>query len=110
MTRVELKHGKLREVPDSRHEIPCDLVLLAMGFTGVERIPLLQQLGVSPDDRGNIPSNAGVTQAPGVFVAGDASRGASLVVWALREGRDVAAKVNAYLGVKIPSLTQGAAE
>lgn len=99
VVRVELKHGQIREIADSQHEIPCDLVLLAMGFTGVEKLPMLSQLGVTIDGRGNLVAGA---SAPGVFVAGDASRGASLVVWALREGRDIAAKVNAFLAPPTP--------
>jgi glutamate synthase (NADPH/NADH) small chain len=73
-------------------------VLLAMGFVGPERSPLLEQLGVELDARGNIardPSYA--TSVPGVFVAGDAGRGQSLIVWAIAEGRACAAAVDTWL-------------
>ena len=69
-----------------------------MGFTGPERGPLLEQLGVALDERGNIVRDAHYhTSVPGVFVAGDAGRGQSLIVWAIAEGRAAAAAVDAYL-------------
>jgi glutamate synthase (NADPH/NADH) small chain len=86
-----------REIPGSETVIPADLVLLAMGFTGPEK-PLLQQLGVKVDDRGNVWTDATrMTSVPGVFAAGDMSRGQSLVVWAIREGRSAAQHVDRYL-------------
>jgi glutamate synthase (NADPH) small chain len=67
-------------------------VLLAMGFTGPERGPLLEQLGVELDERGNVRRDGTTRPAcPGVFVAGDAGRGQSLIVWAIAEGRAAAA-------------------
>jgi glutamate synthase (NADPH/NADH) small chain len=79
-------------------EIPCDLVLLAMGFVGPERQGLLGDLGVALDARGNVVTDAGgATTVPRVFAAGDASRGQSLVVWAIADGRRVAAGVDAFL-------------
>ncbi|HEU4533550.1 MAG TPA: glutamate synthase subunit beta [Polyangiaceae bacterium] len=78
--------------------LPCDLALLAAGFVGVEPLPLWSQLGLQPDERGRIPADPdGRTSQPGVFAAGDATRGASLVVWAIAEGRRVAASVGAFL-------------
>ena len=95
--RVQLQGGKLVDVPDSTFEIPCDLLLLAMGFVGPVRTGLLEQLGVALDARGNIAAPDGCTSVPGVFAAGDAVRGASLVVWAIAEGRKVAERVDAFL-------------
>ncbi|MBW5482193.1 glutamate synthase subunit beta [Streptomyces bambusae] len=82
--------------------IPADLVLLALGFSGAERAGGLRgQLGLELDDRGNLARDAGFAaaggRAPGVFVAGDAGRGQSLVVWAIAEGRSAAAAVDRYL-------------
>jgi glutamate synthase (NADPH/NADH) small chain len=77
--------------------IPCELALLAMGFLGPER-GLASQLGLTLDVRGNIRTDAtGATNVPKVFAAGDASRGQSLVVWAIADGRRVAAGVNVWL-------------
>ncbi len=79
-------------------EIPCDLALLAIGFEGVERMALLDGLGIAPSRRGTLPCGADwQTEAPGVFVCGDAHRGASLIVWAIAEGRSAAHAVDAYL-------------
>ena len=89
-----------RRVPKSGTErlIPADLVLLAMGFSGPEQEFLAGQLGTPFDDRGNVVrDHAFQTGEPGVFVAGDAGRGQSLIVWAIAEGRSVAAAVDAYL-------------
>jgi glutamate synthase (NADPH/NADH) small chain len=97
-TRVVLEGGKMRPVPDSDLSLPCELALLAMGFVGPERGGIIEQLGVSLDPRGNIRTDAsGATSVPGVFAAGDASRGQSLVVWAIADGRRVAAGVDAWL-------------
>ena len=89
-----------RRVPRSGTErlLPADLVLLAMGFTGPEQDDLDAQLGVPFDGRGNVArDDAFATPEPGVFVAGDAGRGQSLIVWAIAEGRSVAAAVDEYL-------------
>ena len=89
-----------RRVPKSgtEREIPADLVLIAMGFTGPERELLEDQTDTQFTDRGNIERDADFqTTVPGVFVAGDAGRGQSLIVWAIAEGRSVAAKVDEYL-------------
>jgi glutamate synthase (NADPH/NADH) small chain len=85
------------EVPGSEFTLDADLVLLAMGFLGPER-PMLSQLGVTLTDRGNVATNADkMTNVPGVFAAGDMSRGQSLVVWAIREGRVAARGIDKYL-------------
>jgi glutamate synthase (NADPH/NADH) small chain len=86
-----------RELPGSEKVIPADLVLLAMGFLGPEK-PLLQQLGLKLDERGNVwTDQTRMTSVPGVFAAGDMARGQSLVVWAIREGREAAQSVDRYL-------------
>ncbi|WP_089157180.1 glutamate synthase subunit beta [Micromonospora sp. NBS 11-29] len=86
-------------LPGSEREIPADLVLLAIGFEGTEEQPLLTQLGVARNGRGAIDARPDwQTAADGVFVAGDMHRGASLIVWAIAEGRAAAAAVHAYLG------------
>jgi glutamate synthase (NADPH) small chain len=85
-------------VPGTERELRCDLVLLAMGFTGAEPGPLLDGLGVGLDQRGNVRRDGSyATRAPGVFVAGDMGRGQSLIVWAIAEGRSAAAAVDRYL-------------
>jgi len=95
---VEFVEGKLTEVPGTEREILADLVLFAMGFVGPEQPGLVEQLGVELDARGNIArGSAFATNVPGVFVAGDAGRGQSLIVWAIAEGRAAAAAVDAYL-------------
>jgi glutamate synthase (NADPH/NADH) small chain len=86
-----------REVPGTERVIPADLVLLALGFVGPEK-PMLQQLGVKLDDRGNVWTDAAkMTSVAGVFAAGDMARGQSLIVWAIKEGRQVAQDVDRYL-------------
>ena len=83
-------------VPGTDETRPAGLVLLAMGFLGPEP-ELLAQLGVERDARGNAAASGHVTSAEGVFAAGDARRGQSLIVWAIREGRDCAAAVRTWL-------------
>jgi glutamate synthase (NADPH/NADH) small chain len=86
------------EVEGTGREIPAQLVLLAMGFLGPQRAGVVEQLGVELDERSNIKRDrAFMTSVPGVFVAGDAGRGQSLIVWAIAEGRSAAAGVDAYL-------------
>ncbi len=86
-------------VPGSERDVPADLVLLAIGFEGTEEGPLLDQLGLARNPRGGIDCGPDwQTSTPGVFVAGDMHRGASLIVWAIAEGRAAAAAVHAYLG------------
>jgi glutamate synthase (NADPH/NADH) small chain len=78
--------------------IPCDTLILALGFTGPQLGPLRDQLGVALDARGNLAVDpAFSTNVPGVFSCGDAKRGASLIVWAIAEGRETARHVDAYL-------------
>jgi glutamate synthase (NADPH/NADH) small chain len=89
----------LTVVPGSERELPADLVLLAIGFEGTERQPLLEQFGVVRNGRGAVDARPDwQTDAPGVFVAGDMHRGASLIVWAIAEGRAAAAAIHGYLG------------
>ncbi|GGK71102.1 glutamate synthase subunit beta [Mangrovihabitans endophyticus] len=83
----------------TERDIRADLVLLAIGFDGTEESPLLEQFGVRRNGRGVLDTDDGwQTSAPGVFVAGDMHRGASLIVWAIAEGRAAAAAVHTYLG------------
>jgi glutamate synthase (NADPH/NADH) small chain len=91
--------GTLREVPGSEFELPADLVLLAMGFLGPVTGGLVSDLGVELDPRGNVRADTKsfATSEPGIFAAGDARRGQSLVVWAQWEGREAARAVDAYL-------------
>ncbi len=85
-------------VPGSETEIPCELVLLAMGFVGPEREGLLSELGVELDARGNVSRDEQwQASQEGVFVCGDMGRGQSLIVWAIAEGRACAASVDRYL-------------
>lgn len=83
-------------VPGSEFSEEVDLLLLAMGFTGPEKLPIFEQLGVSLDAAGRVVSDPVTrqTSAPGVYVAGDARRGASLIVWAIAEGRQAAAHID----------------
>jgi glutamate synthase (NADPH/NADH) small chain len=85
-------------VPDSTFEMPADLVLLAMGFTGVEKSALVDGLAVQMTERGTVWRDAQwQTSVPGVFAAGDMQRGQSLVVWAIADGRQAAAAIDGYL-------------
>lgn len=99
--RVEWKDGKMQEVAGSEFELKADLVLLAMGFVSPVQT-LLEAFGVSRDGRGNARAategeRAYVTDVPKVFAAGDVRRGQSLVVWAIREGRQCAHAVDEFL-------------
>ncbi len=90
--------SQFREVPGSERDILADLVLLAMGFVGPEHEGLLDQLEVGLDARGAVARDEHyASTVPGVFVAGDAGRGQSLIVWAIAEGRAAAAAVDRYL-------------
>jgi glutamate synthase (NADPH) small chain len=96
--RVEFEGRNMKEVPGSEFTLDVDLVLLAMGFLGPERNGMLDQLGVAINERGNVATNAEkMTSVPGIFAAGDMARGQSLVVWAIREGRQAAKFVDQYL-------------
>jgi glutamate synthase (NADPH/NADH) small chain len=86
------------QLPETAFELEADLVLLAMGFAGPVKSRLLGDLSVELDGRGNIATDgAHRTSVPGVFAAGDAHRGASLIVWAIREGRDAADSIDRWL-------------
>jgi glutamate synthase (NADPH/NADH) small chain len=99
--RVEKDANGRRQVVPMSEEIevlPADLVLLAIGFEGVEHMRLLDDLDITLTPRGTISCGTDwQTTAPGVFVCGDAHRGASLVVWAIAEGRSVANAVDRFL-------------
>jgi glutamate synthase (NADPH/NADH) small chain len=98
LAEVELSGRPFVPRPGTERDLPCELVLLAMGFTGAERGPLLTDLGVAFDERGNVARDGEfATSVPGVFVAGDMGRGQSLIVWAIAEGRSAAAAVDGYL-------------
>ena len=88
----------MREVPGSEFSVDCELLLLAMGFVGPERDGMIEQLGVELTERGNVKADADcMTSVPGVFTAGDMTRGQSLIVWAIAEGRTAARGIDAYL-------------
>ena len=90
--------ARFEELPESRQIWPADLVLLAMGFTGPETDSVVAQLALDLDDRGNIRTGSDyMTSKDGVFAAGDARRGQSLIVWAISEGREAACAVDRYL-------------
>ncbi len=96
--RVVDVDSSFQPVPGTDREIPAELVLFAMGFTGPEKEGLVEQLGVELDPRGNVARDAAyMTSVSGVFVAGDAGRGQSLIVWAIAEGRAAASAVDDYL-------------
>lgn len=102
LTEVEMKTVDGRpsfvEVPGSNRELPCDLALLAMGFTGPETSGLIESLALKLTDRGNVWRDENwMTSHPGVFTAGDMQRGQSLIVWAIAEGRSTARSVDAFL-------------
>ena len=96
--RVELKGGKFERVAGSEFDIPADLVLLAMGFVHPEHPGIVEGLGLTINNRGNIQVDASfATNQKGVFAAGDCQRGQSLVVWAIAEGRKAARAADLYL-------------
>lgn len=95
---VEFVDGAFQPVAGTERAIPADTVLLAMGFTGPEHGPLMEQFGLPLTERGTIARGDDYsTDVEGVFVAGDAGRGQSLIVWAIAEGRAAAASVDRYL-------------
>lgn len=96
---VDTENGRpqLREIPGSEKEWPCDLALLALGFTGPEKT-LSEKLGLEVDERTNIKAEKHYrTNKPNIFTAGDMRRGQSLIVWAISEGREAARSVDKYL-------------
>ena len=95
---VRFADGKFVKVEGTDFELPCELVLLAMGFVGPERGAMLEGLGVALDPRGNVArDDTFMTSEPGVFACGDMGRGQSLIVWAIAEGRSCAAGVDRWL-------------
>ncbi len=101
------ENGKIsfKEIENSEEEIEADLVLLALGFTGPETSPILEQLGVALDERGNVDrSETYETSIESVFTCGDMGRGQSLIVWAIAEGRSCASSVDEFLmgGTELP--------
>lgn len=104
--RVSLQNGKFFSIPNTDFELEVDLVLLAMGFTGPVRNGLLDSLGVKYDARGSVAVDDGfMTNVEGVFAGGDTKRGASLIVWAIAEGRKMAAGVDRYLRAGVSRKT-----
>ena len=97
-TKRDKKTGKLimTEVPGTEEELPCQLLLVAIGFQGPESY-VAQAFGVETDARTNLKTVDYATSVPGVFASGDARRGQSLVVWAIQEGRSAAREVDRYL-------------
>jgi len=91
-------------IPGSEFVLDTELVLLAMGFTGPVKTGLLEQLGVALDTRGNCAAGNYQTSVPGVFAAGDARRGPSLVVWAIAEGRKAAEAIDRHLAGSLQTL------
>ena len=100
--RVEWVDGRMQEIPGSEFTLKADLVLLAMGFTGPVTAGLIEQSGVALDPRGNVAADTSdyTTSQDNIFACGDMRRGQSLVVWAIREGRQCARAVDlALMGV-----------
>jgi len=91
--------GNFNEIAGTERELPCQLVLLAMGFLHPQKEGLIEKLGVELDNRGNVKAEEGKyqTNIAKIFAAGDMRRGQSLVVWAISEGREAARKVDEYL-------------
>jgi glutamate synthase (NADPH/NADH) small chain len=100
---------QMLEVPGSQRELPAGLVLLAMGFIHPMHPGLVQELGLKLDPRGNVQVSAeGVTSVPGVFAAGDAVSGASLVVRAMASGKKIAKSIDAFLRAEIKASAPSA--
>ncbi|HZU26931.1 MAG TPA: glutamate synthase subunit beta [Bryobacteraceae bacterium] len=100
---------RFEPIPGTEFTLDVDLVLLAMGFTGPVRGGMIDQLGVALDTRGNVSTDANyMSSEPGVFAAGDARRGQSLVVWAIAEGRQAAAAIDSWLETQTASVASAA--
>ena len=96
LVRVEWRGRTVTDLPDGAFSIPCELVLLALGFVGPDEGGIHVQLGVQTNEHGAVQTTAsGATNVPRVFAAGDVARGQSLVVWAIADGRRVARGVDA---------------
>ncbi|MFM2098680.1 MAG: hypothetical protein RLZZ366_219, partial [Pseudomonadota bacterium] len=97
--RIEWLNGQMQEVAGSEFTLKADLIFLAMGFIGPSKAGLVEQAEVALDPRGNVAANVidYTTNQPGVFACGDMRRGQSLVVWAIREGRQCARAVDLEL-------------
>ena len=109
---VEMVDGRFKKIEGTDFDLPCELVLLAMGFVGPERGGLLEGLGVGFDARGNVARDGSfMTSVPGVFACGDMGRGQSLIVWAIAEGRSCAAGVDRHLAgeTQLPAPIEPAA-
>ena len=106
IAEVKFENGKFEPVPGTEQDLPADFVFMAMGFTGPEQNELIKQLEVQIDERGNIKRDDNFQSSEeGIFVAGDAGRGQSLIVWAIAEGRSAASAVDRYLtgGTQLPA-------
>jgi glutamate synthase (NADPH/NADH) small chain len=102
---VNMDHGRPIPIAGSERTFEVDLLILAMGFVGPDASSLCEQLGVRIDARSNIATDAQyATNVPGVFAAGDARRGQSLIVWAITEGREAARAIDAQLSGRPSSL------
>lgn len=98
IAETEYRDGQRVPKPGTEREIPADLVFLSLGFTGAEPAGITEQVGAEFDPRGNVDRDGYyMTNTDGVFVAGDAGRGQSLIVWAIAEGRACAAAVDKHL-------------
>ncbi len=96
--KVEQREGALVDVAGSEERVEADLLIQAMGFLGPDAAPIAEQLGVALDGRGNVLVDRHFkTSVPGVYAGGDAARGASLIVWAISEGRELARQVDTFL-------------
>ena len=94
----KLHYVRVDDPASTEHTLDAELVLLAMGFVGPVKTGLIEQLGIALDSRGSIAAQDFQTSVPGIFAAGDARRGQSLVVWAIAEGRKAAVAVDRFLG------------
>lgn len=105
---VELQGRKVIELEGTKRQWPADLVLLAIGYTGPESASMVDTLGLRLDKRSNFKTGSDYqTNVPGIFAAGDARRGQSLIVWAISEGREAARHADAYLSGFIALPTKG---
>jgi glutamate synthase (NADPH/NADH) small chain len=98
LIEIEMVNGKFQPIPGTELIIEADLVFLALGFTGPEKSPMIEQLGLEFNERGALSRDDNyASNQDGIFICGDAGRGQSLIVWAIAEGRAAAAAVDSYL-------------